>query len=199
MVRRGQLYSSDIVPIHAHPDINLLPLDQLPVQKVLSFTQPPTPVTVAYLSAICRAEGIQRDDFLSTVQTELAVDLRLCINQCQLGITFRFLSTAHLQETTRDNWEDVLEKRAHSPRWALPPLDGSQHKALFRCLAKHTDNISYLDFHSVLRVDTVSELLAFGNPCGIKRRCSVFLGCRIGQTRRRQTMSLGTRSFRPVT
>ncbi|KAF9651147.1 hypothetical protein BDM02DRAFT_3082450, partial [Thelephora ganbajun] len=42
-------------------DINLLPLDQLPVQNILSFTQPPTPVSVAYLSAICRAEGAQPD------------------------------------------------------------------------------------------------------------------------------------------
>lgn len=168
MARGGRPYSSDtiLILILVHSDINLLPLDQLPVQKVLSFTRPPAPVTAAYLSAVCRAESTQPDEtFFSTLQTESVVDLRRCINQCQLG----YFGTIHLQETTRDSWEGALEKRAHFPQWVLQPLDESRHKALFRCLTKHTDAISYLDSRLVLRADTVSELLALNNPQGVER------------------------------
>jgi len=163
MVRSIQPYLSEFIP-NTRPDINLLPLDQLPVQKILSFTQPPTPIATVYLSAMCRAEGTRLDGhFFSTLQSSSVVDLRRCINQCQLGESPRSFGPTH-RETTRSNWEGVLEKRARLPQWVLPPRDESQHKTLFRCLAKHTDNISYLDSTSVLRVDTVSELVAFGNP-----------------------------------
>lgn len=182
-----------------HPDINLLPLDQLPVQKILSFTQPPIPVAAAYLSAVCRAEGTQLDErFFSALQTRSVVDLRWCINQCQLGGSLRYSDTAYLQETTRDNWEGVLEKRTQFPQWALPPQDESHHRALFRCLAKYTDSISYLDSRLVLRVDTVSESPALGNPEVVEWCCAV-LSDRIGQTQRRWTMNLGTRFFQPAT
>lgn len=145
------------------PDINLLPLNQLPVQKILPFTRPPTPVAIAYLSAICRAEGIRPNEcFFSTLGTGSAIDLRRYINQCQLEKSLRFFGVTNPQETTRSHWEDVLEERSHFPRWILKPRDESQHKALFHCLAKHTDNVSYLDSRLVLRVDTVSELLKFG-------------------------------------
>ena len=165
MVRSGQLYSSDVVPILTHPDINLLPLDQLPVQKILSFTQPPTLVSAAYISAICRAEGTQLDECsFSRLQTGSVVDLRRCINQCQVERSLRFFCATHIQETTRNDWEGVLEKRAHFPQRVLPPLDESQHKTLFRCLTKHTDNMSYLDSRLVLRVDTVSGFPASDNP-----------------------------------
>lgn len=195
MARGSQPYSSDIVLILAHPDINLLPLDQLPVQKVLSFTQPPTLVTAAYLSAICRTEGTQPDKyFFSTLQTGAVVDLRQCINRCQLG----FFGITHNQETTRNNWEGALEKRAHFPQWVLQPLDESQHKALFRCLTKHTDAISYLDSRLVLHVDTVSELLAFDDLQDVERWCTILL-CRIGPIQHRWTMNLGTGFFQLVT
>ena len=195
MVRGREPCPSDIIPIPAHPDINLLPMDQLPVQKILSFTQPPTPVAAAYLSAICRAEGTQLDECLSPaeLQTGSVVDLRRCINQCQLGKPLGPFGTTHLQETTRNNWESVLENRAHFPQWVLQHQDESHHKTLFRCLAKHTDNISYLDSRLVLRVDTVSELLEPDHP-------QVELFCdRIGRTQRWWMMNLGTRFFQPAT
>jgi hypothetical protein len=185
--------------ILVHPDINLLPLDQLPVQKILDFNQPPTPVAAAYISAICRAESAQPDEhFFPTLQTRSAVDLRQCLNQCQLGSSPRSLGTTDLQETIRKEWESALDRRARLPQWLLPPQDESQHKALFRCLANHSDDISYLDSRLVLRVDTVSGLMAFGDPLVIER-CYSLLLYRTGRTRRRRTMSLGTRFFRPVT
>ena len=112
---------------------------------------------MAYLSAISRAEGTQPDEhFFSTLQTKSVVDLRQCINQCQLGKSIRPFGTAH-EDTTRNNWEGVLDERACLPRWVSPPRDEPQHKALFHRLAKHTDNISYLDSCLVLYVDTVSD------------------------------------------
>ena len=65
---------------------------------------------------------------------------------------------------TRNNWEDVLDKRAGFPRWISPLPDEPRHKALFRRLAKHTDAISYLDSSLVLRVDTVSESVVYDKP-----------------------------------
>ena len=163
MVRGGQPYSSDVAPTLAHPDINLLPLDQLPVQKILSFARPPTPVVTAYLSAICRAEGIRPNEcFFSALGTGSAIDLRRHINQCQLEKSLRFCGVTNLQETTRSHWEGVLEERSRFPRGILKPRDESQHKALFRCLEKHTDSVSYLDSRLALRVDTVSESLKIG-------------------------------------
>ena len=152
-------------PIPAHPDIELVPLELLPFQQVLHFVRPSAPVATAYLSAICRAEDTKPDEhFLSTLRASSAVDLRWCINQCQLGGLVRSSETAHLQETTRDSWKDVLDERAGFPQWIAPPLGDSQHKELFRRLAKHTDSISYLDSSLVLRVDTVSELLVSDSP-----------------------------------
>lgn len=147
-----------------HPDVNLLPLDQLPVQKILPFTRPPTSAAIPYISAICCAEGTQLNEHLLTLQTGSVVDLRWCINQCQLGTLLRSPGTTHLQETSRDNWEDVLEKWACFPQWELPLTDESQHKAQFRCLAIHADNVSYLDSHLALHVDTVSQSVAFADP-----------------------------------
>ena len=141
-----------------HSDINLLPLDQLPVQKILPFTQPPLPVVAAYASAICCAEGTQPDErTLPSLQINSAVDLRHWINQCQLGMSSRPSGTAHLQETSRSSWDNVLGKSAHFPWCGSPLRDVSQHKALLRSLAEHADNISYLDSCLVLRVDTVSQ------------------------------------------
>ena len=160
-------------PTLVHPDINLLPLDQLPVQKILSFAQPPTPVATAYLSAMCRAEGAQPDEyFLSTLQARSVADLRWCINQCQLGTSIR-PDTTHPQETTRNSWGVVLDEYSRIPQRELLPRDESQHKALFRYLAKRTDNISYLDSRLVLRVDTVSEMLAFDGPRVVERCCAL--------------------------
>ena len=165
-------------PIPIYLDINLLPLDQLPVQKILSFTQPPTPVAVAYLSAICRVEGTQPDEhFFSILQTKSAADLRQCINQCQLGKPTRPFSIVR-EGTARNNWEGVLDKRACLPQWAIPPRDESQHKALFRFLDKHTDNISYLDSRLILRVDTVSKFPASDRSRTVERCC--LLLCDIG-------------------
>ena len=141
-----------------HSDINLLPLHQLPVQKILFFTQPPLPVVAAYASAICCDEGTRLDErTFSSLQKNSAVDLRHWINQCQLGAPSRPADTAQPQETSRSNWNDVLEKSAHFPWCGLPLRDESQHKALFLSLAKHADDISYLDSRLVLRVDTVSR------------------------------------------
>lgn len=150
-------------PILVRPDIDLLPVDQIPIQGIFTFLQPPTPIATAYLSAICRAESTQPDEhFFSALQASSTVDLRWCINQCQFGGSVRSLGTTPPQETTRDDWEDALGKRAGFPQWVSPPLGEPQHQALFSRLAKHTDSISYLDSCLVLRVDAVSELLAFG-------------------------------------
>lgn len=185
-------------PIPVHPDINLLPLDQIPVQKILSFTQPPTPVVTAYVTAICHAEGARVDErFFSTLRARPSVDLRWCINQCQLGKPIQSLDITHLQETTRSNWGDVMDTRACLPQWVLPPRDESQHKMLFRCLAKHTDSISYLDSRLVLPMDTVSELLTLGDS-QVVERCFAFRD-RIGRTQRRRMTNLGTRSFQLAT
>jgi len=152
-------------PMPVHPDTSLLPLDQIPVQGVREFFQPSGPVAATYLYAICRAEGIQpNEQFLSALQASPTADLRWCINQCQLGGSIRSFGATHLQETTRDNWGSVLDKRAGFPQWASPPLGELQNKALFRRLAKHTDSISYLDSCLVLRVDTVSRLLIPDDP-----------------------------------
>ena len=160
-------------PMLVHLEIDLLPLDQIPVQGIRYFVQPPAAVAATYLSAICRAEGAQQNEhFFSALQANSTADLRSCINQCQLGGPGRSFGTTHLQETTRDNWGGALDKRASFPQWVLPPLDESQHKALFRRLAKHTDSISYLDSSLVLRVDTVSKSPVVDNPLVIERGCS---------------------------
>lgn len=142
------------------PDINLLPLDQLPVQKILSFTRPPAPVAAAYLSAICSLEHTQPTEI---PKTESAVDLRQYINQCQFGMSPRSLDTTILRETTRDNWNNVLEERACLPLEELPLQGESQHE-VFRFLTRHADNISYLDSSLVLHVDTVGRLPVFDLP-----------------------------------
>jgi len=142
-------------------DINLLPLHQLPVQKILWFTRPPAPVVAAYLSAICRVEGTQLNENFK-LQAESTVDLRQCINQCQFGAPLRSPSVIN-QETLRNDWEDVLEERSRFPVWEIPQ-DESRHKEFFHCFTKHADNISYLDSCLVLRVDTVSELLVHDDP-----------------------------------
>jgi hypothetical protein len=144
-------------------------LDQLPVQEILYFTQPPTPVVAAYVSAICRAEGIQPEEQFFTRYSEPAVDLRWYINQCQFGTSplspnTTSIGTPRLRETPRNTWEDVLEKSTRFPRWEFPLRDESRHKALLCYLSKQTDNISYLDSRLVLRIDTVSEVLRFDNP-----------------------------------
>lgn len=144
--------------------MNLLPLDQLPVQKILSFTRTPTSVAAAYISAICCAEGTQPAEHFFTLQTGPVVDLRWCINQCQLGTSLQSPVTTHLQDISRGNWENILEKHAYSTQWELPLRDESQHRALFRCLAIHADNVSCLDSRLVLRVDTVSESVELTNP-----------------------------------
>ena len=145
-----------LCPDTLRPDVNLLPLDQLPVQKILSFTRPPTSVVTAYTSAICCAEGTQPDEHFFALLTGSVVDLRWCINQCQLGMSLGSPATTHLQETFRDKWKDSLDKCVCFPEWELPLGDESQHRAQFRRLAIHTDNTSYLDSRLVLRVDTVS-------------------------------------------
>ena len=154
-----------------HSDINLLPMHQLPVHKILFFTQPPLPVVAAYASAICCDEGTQLDErTFSSLQKNSAVDLRHWINQCQLGTSSRPAGTTQLQETSRSNWDDVLEKSAHFPWCGLPLRDESQHKALFRSLAKHADDISYLDSRLVLRVDTVSQAPTLFYPQLVEHR-----------------------------
>ena len=154
-----------------HSDINLLPLHQLPAHKILFFTQPPLPVVAAYASAICYGEGTQPDErTFSSLQKNSAVDLRHWINQCQLGASSQPAGTAHLQETSRSNWDDVLGKSADFPWCGLPLRDESQHKALFRSLEKHADNISYLDSCLVLCVDTVSQASTLFYPQLVEHR-----------------------------
>ena len=155
---RGMLCVLGPSPNTFHSDINLLPLDQLPVHRILSFTQPPLPLVAAYAFAICCAERAQPDErTLSSLQKNSAVDLRHWLNQCQLGTASRPSGADHPQETSRSSWDNVLGKSAHFPWFGLPLRDVSQRKALFRSLAKHADNISYLDSCLVLRVDTVSQ------------------------------------------
>ena len=139
-------------------------MGQLPVQKILSFTQPAASVAAAYTSAICWAEGTRPDEHFFTLRAGSGVDLRRCINQCQLGTSPRPPGTTDVYETSRSNWEDVLEKSACFPQWDSPLRDESECKTLFRCLAIHANNISYLDSRLVLRVDTVSESVVFANP-----------------------------------
>lgn len=176
-----------------HLDASLLPIDQLPVQLTLYFTRPPAPVVTTYVSEICRAEGIQPDEHCFVDHLESVVDLRQCINQCQLGTSPLPPATVHLRETPRNHREDILEKYTSLPRWKLPRRDESQHKALW-CLSKLTDTISYLDSRLVLRVDTVSESLILDNL-----NFTEPFGRRIGHIHHRRTMNWGIQLSQPVT
>lgn len=155
---------------HLHLDINLIPMEDLPLQKILSFDPCPIPQAASYLHSICQLEGltISDEDAFKVYQDTCSLeevdmpdsplhpftavspfpDLRRAINHLQ----FRKFTNYQPQGLVRS-----------SDRWMTEhTLEDSMSQMFSRM-----DTASFVDSHlSPMQIDTVSCILvlSFKSP-----------------------------------
>ncbi|KII95183.1 hypothetical protein PLICRDRAFT_34020 [Plicaturopsis crispa FD-325 SS-3] len=162
-------------------DITLVPIDDLPLQNVLTFEPCPSPLAASYLQGMCAAEGSfpDRDALVRLYETTAQLhtidlpdvplhphtetlpkpDLRRAIHQLQLWCSNRGHAIGY--DTTDDrSLEDMAEWGTHPNVKAPGAADRDLSIRALDRLAAHTELASFVDRHLVRRPLDAPEALA---------------------------------------
>lgn len=155
---------SEPIELNRFSDISLVPLADLPIQRVLEFGACPSDILTSYLQGICCAEGrsVDRNILSSGIvsreghdgSTEHVADLRRAINWLDLSLTSGF---AQLSTQPLPSGQTLFSE----PQSCFQPAEGSKPAlaqealdilARWQKVAYDADATSFLDSELCLNV-----------------------------------------------